>query len=181
LSPTNTKKLPIIGFINRIQFKVQPRKPLTAMADRAPPTPLAMLIGTAIISLMTGYMLGLASSLGLVPIPFMQSLASPRSKAAGYQESEVESSEEEIEVGSVPLDHAPNWANGEAADRRDGLRQAEPLKTSEVKEAAWEMGNEECKLVLVVRTDLGMTKGNYMRTSTLFHSLPNKINDSHNI
>jgi PTH2 family peptidyl-tRNA hydrolase len=135
------------------------------MTDRAPPTPLAMIIGTAIISLMTGYMLGLASSLGLVPIPFMQSLAPPGGKAARKYESEVESSEEEIDIGSVPLDHAPNWANGEAADLRDGLRQAEPLKTNERKERegpTWKVGNEECKLVLVVRTDLGMTKGNCM-------------------
>jgi PTH2 family peptidyl-tRNA hydrolase len=46
------------------------------------------------------------------------------------------------------MDHAPNWANGREADRKQGLVAEKPKDTG-----------EECKLVLVVRTDLGMTKG----------------------
>ena len=108
------------------------------MADRTPPTPFAMLIGTAIISLITGYMIGIGSSLGFLPIPFTQSATSsgPRTKTSNY-DNEEESSEEEVE--DVLLDHAPNWANGEAADRRDGLRISDKLKAK--------------------MTDLGMTKG----------------------
>jgi PTH2 family peptidyl-tRNA hydrolase len=123
------------------------------MADRGPPTPVAMLIATAIISLITGYMLGVGSHLGLLPVPFSSSKSAPavtKGKTSKYDDEE-ESSEEEID--GVLLDHAPNWANGEEADRRDGLRMAPKEKPK------FEDSTEECKLVLVVRTDLGMTKG----------------------
>lgn len=80
-------------------------------------------------------------------------------------ENEEESSEEEIE-DMVVLDHAPNWANGLEADKRDGLRvRAKEEKKSRPDE--FEDSAEECKLMLVVRTDLGMTKGmfsSYART-----------------
>jgi peptidyl-tRNA hydrolase, PTH2 family len=134
------------------------------MADRTPPTPLAMLIGTAVVSLIAGYMLGIASTLGLLPVP---------SLLLRTHESEVESSAEEIDIDNASLDHAPNWVNGEAADRRDGLRPSEPLKTETgPARPAWELSSEECKLVLVVRTDLGMTKG---ICNTIF--LSSTIND----
>ncbi len=125
------------------------------MADRSAPTAMAVLISTAILSLITGYMLGIGSSLGLIPNPFSQSpgasAAAKRTKTSNYDDEE-ESSEEEVD--GILLDHAPNWANGEAADLRDGLK----VVKKEAK-PAWENSAEECKLVLVVRTDLGMTKG----------------------
>jgi PTH2 family peptidyl-tRNA hydrolase len=107
-----------------------------------------MLIGTAIIAGISGYMLGIASSLGLIPNPF----ASKAPKARGVSNYDDE----------AILDHAPNWANGLEADKRDGLR-ATAANRAEVKQevvkTGWEDSTEECKLVLVVRTDLGMTKG----------------------
>jgi PTH2 family peptidyl-tRNA hydrolase len=125
------------------------------MADRAPLTSTALLISTALLSLITGYMLGIGSSLGLFPNPFFQSsearAASKRTKTSNYDDEE-ESSEEEVD--GILLDHAPNWANGEAADVRDGLKVKKKEERPE-----WENSTEECKLVLVVRTDLGMTKG----------------------
>ncbi|KAG0646356.1 putative peptidyl-tRNA hydrolase 2 [Hyphodiscus hymeniophilus] len=129
------------------------------MADRAPPTPVAMLIGTAIIAAVSGYMIGIASSLGFLPIPFMPK--APRARGVANYDDEEESEEEDIDESI--LDHAPNWANGVEADKRDGLRAAK--QTEKVKETGtkhdWEdsTANEECKMVLVVRTDLGMTKG----------------------
>jgi len=125
------------------------------MGDRVPPTSTAVLLSTAILSLITGYMLGIGSSLGLFPNPFVQRpetrAASKRTKTSNYDDEE-ESSEEEVD--GILLDHAPNWANGEAADIRDGLK----VMKKDAK-PAWETTAEECKLVLVVRTDLGMTKG----------------------
>jgi peptidyl-tRNA hydrolase, PTH2 family len=133
------------------------------MADRGPPTATAVLISTAILSLITGYMLGIGSSLGLFPNPFAKSLEAQagtrRTKTSNYDDEE-ESSEEEVD--GMLLDHAPNWANGEAADIRDGLKV--PAKDER---PGWESSTEECKLVLVVRTDLGMTKGTY--NATLSH------------
>lgn len=124
------------------------------MADRPPPSATAIIVGTAILSLITGYMLGTATSLNLLPSPFSTAPAKTRSRSdtTGYDDEE-ESSEEEIDAGEV-LDHAPNWANGPEADKRDGLTVAAAPKKREAVD-----DNEECKLVLVVRTDLGMTKG----------------------
>jgi PTH2 family peptidyl-tRNA hydrolase len=131
------------------------------MADlRAPPTPLAMIIGTAIIAGVSGYMIGIASSLGLIPNPFVAK--EPRRRGISNYDDEEESEEEDIDESI--LDHAPNWANGLEADKRDGLRataagRTQAKKEEEVAKTGWEDSNEECKLVLVVRTDLGMTKG----------------------
>ncbi|TEY84250.1 hypothetical protein BOTCAL_0018g00270 [Botryotinia calthae] len=132
------------------------------MADmRAPPTPTAMLIGTAIIAGLSGYMIGIASSLGFFPIPFMP--RAPKERGIANYDDEEESEEEDIDASM--LDHAPNWSNGLEADKRDGLRatQNNTAKKSEKKKEKSEGGlvdtGEECKLVLVVRTDLGMTKG----------------------
>lgn len=161
------------------------------MADRPSPTPVAVIIGTAILSLITGYMLGMGSSLGFFQLPFLQSASpstGPRTRTGNYDDEE-ESSEEEID--GVLLDHAPNWANGEAADRRDGLRISDKEKRELVKgsvgeggmnekkteekmaeeKPAWADSKEECKMVLVVRTDLGMTKGTFLR-SPIFFSYP---------
>lgn len=117
-----------------------------------------MLIGTAIIAGLSGYMIGIASSLGFFPIPFVTKEA----KARGISNYDDEEESEEEDIDESILDHAPNWANGVEADKRDGLRvAAKPERKEEVGMAAWEDSTEECKLVLVVRTDLGMTKGVY--------------------
>jgi PTH2 family peptidyl-tRNA hydrolase len=112
-----------------------------------------MLIGTAIIAGISGYMIGIASSLGFFPIPFAPK--APKARGISNYDNEEESEEEDIDESI--LDHAPNWANGLEADKRDGLRATEAKK--EPVKTPWEDSTEECKLVLVVRTDLGMTKG----------------------
>jgi len=126
------------------------------MADvRQLPTPTAMLIATAVLAGISGYMIEIASSLGFIPIPFQTRTAAPgrpRGRTDNYDDEE--SSEEDIDESI--LDHAPNWSNGAEADKRDGLR-IPSAKEDAV--PSWENGNEDCKLVLVVRTDLGMTKG----------------------
>ncbi|KAL3425530.1 peptidyl-tRNA hydrolase PTH2 [Phlyctema vagabunda] len=124
------------------------------MADvRAPPTPLALIISTAIVAGLTGYMIGVASSLGFLPIPFMN--RAPVVRGIANYDNETESEEEDIDESI--LDHAPNWSNGLEADKRDGLRAEQKAPVPE--KPSFEDSSEECKLVLVVRTDLGMTKG----------------------
>jgi peptidyl-tRNA hydrolase, PTH2 family len=127
------------------------------MADRVPPSPTAIIVSTAILSLIAGYMLGIGSSLGLFPNPFLKTtganVASHRTKTSNYDDEE-ETSEEEVD--GILLDHAPNWANGEAADVRDGLKVSASKKEEKPE---WENSTEDCKMVLVVRTDLGMAKG----------------------
>ncbi|RFU25397.1 hypothetical protein B7463_g10933, partial [Scytalidium lignicola] len=128
------------------------------MSDgRTPPTTTAMLIGTAIIAGISGYLIGIASSLGFLPIPFQQQ--APRPRGISNYDNEEESAEEVISDDDV-LDHAPNWTNGLEADKRDGLRVgSEKAVASNAAKSPWQDSTEECKLVLVVRTDLGMTKG----------------------
>lgn len=105
-----------------------------------------VIIGTSIVTLITGYMLGLYSSRGYLISP---SLAEERRR---FRNDPVESEESDIdEEDLVNLDHAPNWANGPEADKRQGLRYTSRPEVAD--------NGEECKLVLVVRTDLGMTKG----------------------
>jgi peptidyl-tRNA hydrolase, PTH2 family len=110
----------------------------------------AMIIGTAVTSLITGYVLGVYAIRGYLISP---ELVEERRRATA---DPVESEESDVDEGDVPLDHAPNWANGRDADKRQGLSQS----AAKSKPAAVDINtNEECKLVLVVRTDLGMTKG----------------------
>jgi PTH2 family peptidyl-tRNA hydrolase len=125
-------------------------------------TPTAMLLSTGIVTFLTGFLLGIYSIQGSFVSP---ALSEERRRNVS---DPVESDESEVEDDTL-LDHAPNWANSTDADKRDGLRQRNPRKTKVTEgklvdvdstpAAALGKPNEECKLVLVVRTDLGMTKG----------------------
>lgn len=141
---------------------------MASINDQPPPTPLALIISTAIICGLTGYMLGLGSSIGFLPNPFG---AKSGKKGSRWVDSEVESSEEDIDDDL--LDHAPRW-DGESPGQGSLATKAQ-VKPKKSKKATHkpaqeekpvvdkakdsENANEECKLVLVVRTDLGMTKG----------------------
>ncbi|CAD6505043.1 BgTH12-00542 [Blumeria graminis f. sp. triticale] len=115
-----------------------------------PPTPVAMLIGTAIIAGISGYMIGMAASLGLVPNPFSWLFGISDADSIA-DDASVESEAQDIDDSL--LDHAPNWTNSTAADEKDGLRTPVTARLAPLS------NDEECKLVLLVRTDLGMTKG----------------------
>jgi hypothetical protein len=107
-----------------------------------------IIITTAIVTGLTGYALGIWTIRGYLISP---SLVEERRRAL---HDPVESDESDVDEDDTVLDHAPNWANGADADRKQGLKAAEEKKEPVVKD-----NGEECKLVLVVRTDLGMTKG----------------------
>lgn len=117
------------------------------MSDQTSPS--GMIIMTAFASLVTGFMFGIFTTRGYFISP---ELVEERRRNL---KDPVESDESDIDEDDTLMDHAPNWANGEDADRRQGLKLA-----AEKKARAEVMDNgEECKLVLCVRTDLGMTKG----------------------
>ncbi|KAI1274434.1 PTH2-domain-containing protein [Xylaria sp. FL0933] len=144
------------------------------------------LITTSLVAFFSGFGLGIYSIRGYIVPPALKSAREKR------LHDPVESEESDIDEDDTILDHAPNWANGAEADKRQGLRVAEgetakkkeknkgkqirnkeeenaetknPRQEAEIvhpRQAAVNPGsnpNEECKLVLVVRTDLGMTKG----------------------
>ncbi|TPX09536.1 uncharacterized protein E0L32_009279 [Thyridium curvatum] len=129
------------------------------MAERN--TQVIAIATTTAIAFISGFMLGVYSIRGYLISP---ALAEERRR--NIQDPE-ESEESDIDEADTILDHAPNWANGAEADRRQGLKvqdganitNAQRQKKPSPPAADIVDKNEECKLVLVVRTDLGMTKG----------------------
>ncbi|KAL0940964.1 peptidyl-trna hydrolase 2 [Colletotrichum truncatum] len=122
----------------------------------------AVVLSTTLVAFVSGFMLGVYSIRGYFISPEL------RAEARANYEDPVESEESDIDEDDTILDHAPNWSNGRAADLRDGLRQRQTASSEKKKskskkpnpeKAPLADSNEECKLVLVVRTDLGMTKG----------------------
>ncbi|KKA30818.1 hypothetical protein TD95_005057 [Thielaviopsis punctulata] len=110
----------------------------------------AVVISTSFVAFLTGFILGVYSIRGYFISP---DLVEERRRNLNDPE---ESAESDIDDDLV-LDHAPNWANGVDADMRDGLR-SHPVRQAKPEKEGEDV-REECKLVLVVRTDLGMTKG----------------------
>ncbi|RSL70075.1 hypothetical protein CEP54_001979 [Fusarium duplospermum] len=104
-----------------------------------------IILSTAFTALLTGYAFGVWTIRGYLISP---DLVEERRRNLHDPE---ESEESDIDEDDSLLDHAPNWANGPDADRRQGLKAEEEKVVQDT--------GEECKLVLVVRTDLGMTKG----------------------
>ncbi|KAI3391549.1 hypothetical protein diail_7169 [Diaporthe ilicicola] len=119
-----------------------------------------VVITTSVVALLTGFLLGIYSIQGYIITPEFA-----KASRANYEDP-VDSDETDIDEDDTHLDHAPNWANGEEADRKQGLRylgnekdkragkKSKPEPVPSVEDTG-----EECKLILVVRTDLGMTKG----------------------
>lgn len=133
---------------------------------------------TSIVAAISGFLLGVYSIQGYLISPELT-----RESRANYEDP-VDSDETDIDEEATLLDHAPNWANGEAADRKQGLRlrnSAGGDKKAKAKRLAGgdetptgptvEDTGEECKLVLVVRTDLGMTKGAHTTYLPIFRDL----------
>lgn len=103
---------------------------MASVTERSPPSTAAIAIATGIVAALGGYFVGQASSLGLFGSGSKTTQRSGRAEDDDDDDDDSSDGEDE-DLGPV-----------EQADLKDfaGL-------------------NEECKLVLVVRTDLGMTKG----------------------
>jgi PTH2 family peptidyl-tRNA hydrolase len=117
-----------------------------------------LVVGTALASFASGFLLGVYAIRGYFISP---DLAEERRRAFN---DPVESDESDIDEKDGALDHAPSWVNGRDADRKQGLSM-DALREKQKREQTQpkiEDLDEECKLVLVVRTDLGMTKGTHM-------------------
>ncbi|KAK3997167.1 peptidyl-tRNA hydrolase PTH2-domain-containing protein [Cladorrhinum sp. PSN332] len=130
----------------------------------------SVVVTTSAVALVSGFLLGVYAIRGYLISPALTA-----ERESNWKDP-VESEESDIDEDDTILDHAPNWSNGEEADRRQGLR-ATPSSSTTTKtktktktisssfsssssENKTKINpNEECKLVLVVRTDLGMTKG----------------------
>lgn len=139
-----------------------------AWANQPIASTTAVALGTSGVAFVTGFLFGIYSTRGYLLSP---ELAEERRRNLT---DPFESDASDVDEG-VLLDHAPNWANGDEADVRDGLRASSMAgsstsstnKTSSKEKESTRLAlsrpdDEECKLVLVVRTDLGMTKGRHI-------------------
>ncbi|KAF3014438.1 hypothetical protein E8E14_008072 [Neopestalotiopsis sp. 37M] len=116
-------------------------------------TPTAMILSTSIVAFLSGFMMGVYSIRGYFLSPDL--IEERRRNLADPEESE----ESDVDEDDTLLDHAPNWTRSLDADRKEQrVKSVKNNTISELDELAADP-NEECKLVLVVRTDLGMTKG----------------------
>lgn len=169
----------------------------TPLPDRPPPSTASYILATFIVAACAGYFLGQASSIGIFSSSpssssnkpskskskrsknsskpswpnsydvtvhpdssdeeLMRSLRGRRKRKAGVGDSEDEDEDSGSESGSE---------SGSAGEEMGGRGQ-EGLE-------AFEGNREECKLVLVVRTDLGMGKGTFF-LFFLFLALSNNI------
>ena len=111
-----------------------------------------IILTTALATFIGGFFLGVWTIRGYLIDPKLVA------ERRGNYRDPVESDESDVDESDTLLDHAPSWSNGVQADRRQGLSFAAGPPA-----AALQHSNEECKLVLVVRTDLGMTKGTHLR------------------
>lgn len=120
------------------------------MTTNLPPTTAACVIATAIVAGVTGYFIGQGASLGLFS---SSSSSSKQNKHAAPKITPHDgdaSDEEEEEYDESGSESESDADGGELASFKDN--------------------SEEVKLVLVVRTDLGMTKGGIIPNCLLFFS-----------
>jgi PTH2 family peptidyl-tRNA hydrolase len=111
--------------------------------DRGPPSAAAIAIGTAIVAGVTGYFLGQASSIGLF------GKTDTRAPAARLTQREGVAKPDDAETESDDDD-------GEDEDDDDDDDDSDVQDLGELQ--TFPGNTEECKLVLVVRSDLGKQK-----------------------
>lgn len=112
---------------------------------------VGIIIVTSLATFISGFLVGVWSITGYIISPSL------REERRRFHGDPIESDESDIDEDDTTLDHAPSWVNGVRADQKQGLRASALPSAAEPKVLG--QPNEECKLVLVVRTDLGMTKG----------------------
>jgi peptidyl-tRNA hydrolase, PTH2 family len=122
------------------------------LADKPPPSTTAVVLATAILAGVIGYFLGAGSSIGL----FGSRGGAKKSWPNSYDVTiHPDSSDEELmaRLGRGGGSSSRREAGAESSDDED------VGGTGEL--SAFEGNDEECKLMLVVRTDLGMGKGQH--------------------
>lgn len=107
----------------------------TTQLDRLPPSTTAYVIATALVAGVTGYFIGQGSSLGFF-------------KSKGGRKSWPNSYNVKVHRDSSDEEPSDEESEDESEDEGDGTELA-----------TFKDNKDEVKLVLVVRTDLGMTKG----------------------
>lgn len=119
--------------------------------DRSSPTTTAYIIATAIIAGVTGFFIGQGASLGLFSSTTTTSHKTKRKTKKAEKESWPNSYDVKVYRDSSDEEEETDEEEEEESDVDGEL-------------ASFDDNTEEVKLVLVVRTDLGMTKGSFVRS-----------------
>ena len=142
---------------------------MTSVPDRPPPSTVSYVIATAILAISIGYFVGQGSSLGLFSSSRSKSKStSGKSWPNSYDVTiHPDSSDEELIThlrgpGGRGVKDSEDEDEDEDEDEEEEEDEEEDEEEEEEEQGAlkaFEGNKEECKLVLVVRTDLGMGKG----------------------
>ncbi|KAL8939958.1 MAG: hypothetical protein Q9216_003064 [Gyalolechia sp. 2 TL-2023] len=135
----------------------------TAATDRPPPSTTSIVFATAILAVALGYFIGQGSSLGL----FGSTQSAGKGKAKKPKKSwpnsydvtiHPDSSDEEVfkQIRGADLGIESEESSKDSSEEES---EAALLGQKQGDLNNFEGNKEECKLVLVVRTDLGMGKG----------------------
>ena len=130
---------------------------MSSLANENGPSTASIALATAILSVATGYLIGSASSIGIFGSSGRNKKAPTKSWPNSYDVTiHPDSSDEELmeQLGRKKGKEVKDSEDEDEADSSD-----DEQITGEL--ASYEGNKEECKLVLVVRTDLGMSKGNF--------------------
>ncbi|MCJ1462449.1 hypothetical protein MMC07_001050 [Pseudocyphellaria aurata] len=126
------------------------------MPERPPPSTAAIALATAILGGLVGYFFAQASSLGI----FSSSSSSSSPKASKSSSAPKKSWPNSYDVTLHPDTSDEELMKGLRGDSGGGDESSdEETEDDGTGLKAFEGDREECKLVLVVRTDLGMQKG----------------------
>ena len=124
---------------------------MSNLADKSPPSSLALAFSSLLLGLVAGYFIGQGSSIGL----FSSSSSSSR-KSKSKREPQAKSWPNSYDVIIHP-DSSADEAPAEADDEDSDSNSSSEEEDGDIKSFA--DTTDEVKLMLVVRTDLGMTKG----------------------
>ena len=138
--PTNPKTNPLLQRHSSSQ--------MTTPVERPPPSTAAIAIATAILAALGGYFIGQGASLGLFS-----------SKSSSSKKSWPNSYDVTVHPDSSDEELMKSLKGGEEEAEEEQSEEDEVELVEAGKLARFEGNKEECKLVLVVRTDLGMGKG----------------------
>lgn len=127
----------------------------SAVLDKTPPSAVALSISSLLLGLLAGYFIGSGSSIGLFSSPSPSNAKDKRKEKKSWPNSydvnvHVDSSDEELMAAQRR--QAAIDADDEESEEEDSDAEGNEL-------GDFSDSTEEVKLMLVVRTDLGMTKG----------------------
>ncbi|KAL8686198.1 MAG: hypothetical protein Q9218_007280 [Villophora microphyllina] len=135
-------------------------------SEQSPPSTVSIVIGAAILAVTLGYFIGQGSSLGLFSSskPSNQKLKSKKDPKKSWPNSydvtiHPDSSDEEVfkQIRGADLGMSSQESSKDSSS--DEIDEGEQLGQKQGELNQFKGNNEECKLVLVVRGDLGMGKG----------------------